>query len=309
MRVLVTGASGFVGTALVGRLSADSRWQVRASSRVQPAVTTSGVEWVSGPDLSAETDWRGLLTSVDVVVHLAARVHDMTASDDRSAREFQRTNALGTARLGAQAAERGVRRLVFLSSIKVNGESGVINDDSAEAPADAYARSKTEAERALREIGRTTPLEVVTIRSPLVYGPGAKANFQSLLSAVRRGIPLPFGAITNRRSFVGVDNLVDLIVVCLDHPSAASETFLVGDGEDLSTAQLVRRLAAAAGCPARLVPIPAWGLRLAGMMLGKSAAVQRLTGSLQVDIAKARRLLGWAPPVSVDEGLRRAVRR
>ena len=308
MRVLVTGASGFVGTALVRRLAAESAWIVRGCSRNAPAAMSAGVEWAVSPDLSPDADWVHALRDVDAVVHLAARVHVMAAHDEPSEIEFQRANVHGTIRLAEQAVACGVRRFVLLSSIKVNGEAGEVTAECSPAPVDAYGRSKWDAEQALTAIGHRTALEVVIIRPPLVYGPGVKANFQALLSSVRRGVPLPFGAISNRRSLVGVDNLVDLIAACLVHPAAASETFLVSDGEDLSTPDLVRRLAAASGVKARLVPVPVWCLRLLAALARRPAAIQRLTGSLFADISKTRRVLGWTPPYSVDEELWRTVR-
>jgi len=309
VRVLITGSSGFVGAALARRLAALSRWTVRASSRARPEAPPAGVECVIGPELAPDADWRAVLAGVDVVVHLAARVHDLSSHGRSSRQEFHRVNVLGTRRLAEQAVDAGVRRLVFLSSVKVHGEHGRITEDSAVAPVDAYAASKRDGEATLRDLARTTGLELVIVRPPLVYGPGAQANIRSLMTAVRRGIPLPLGAIANRRSLVAVDNLADLIVACLDHPAAVSEAFLVSDGDDLSTPELVRGIAAAAGCRARLVPVPVWCLRMLGAATGKAPAVGRLTGSLQVDISKARRVLGWVPPVSVSEGLRRAVGR
>ena len=307
MRVLVTGARGFVGAALLRRLALESKWHVRAASRTPPLSPAPGVEWVTSPELSPESDWRPLLDDVDVVVHLAARVHVMALSPPSLDEEYQRVNVLGTRRLAEQAVTTGVRRFVFLSSVKVHGEAGHFTEGSAMAPADPYGASKRDAEDALRDVAHRTGLEVVVIRSPLVYGPGAKANFQSLMMAARQGRLLPLASIANRRSLVGVDNLVDLIAVCIAHPAAASETFLVSDDEDMSTPDLVRRLAAAAGRHARLLPMPVWALRASAALVGRSAAVDRLTGSLTVDISKARRLLAWAPPVAVDEGLRRAV--
>lgn len=307
MRVLVTGARGFIGTALLRRLVSEARWQIRASSRTPSAAPAPGVEWVVGPDLSADADWGRLLGDVNAVVHLAARVHVMAPTGTSSDDEFDRVNVEGTRRLAEQAAAAGATRFVFLSSVKVHGERGTFTEDSAVAPADAYAVSKLNGEEALRVVASGTGLEVVMIRPPLVYGPGAQANFRALLSAVRRGRPLPLGAIVNQRSLVGVDNLADLIAVCLVHPAAASEAFLVSDGEDVSTPELVRRLASAVGREPWLLPVPVWCLRAAAGAVGKSAAVARLTSSLRVETAKVRRLLDWAPPVTLDEGLRRAV--
>jgi nucleoside-diphosphate-sugar epimerase len=200
---------------------------------------------------------------------------------------------------------------VFVSSVKVNGESTLIGRAFTEAdapnPQDAYGKSKHETEVGLRQIAADTGMEMVIIRPPLVYGPGVKANFAALMRAVQRGYPLPLGAVHNQRSLVALDNLVDFIVTCITHPQAANQTFLVSDGQDLSTTELVRGMAQAAGVPARLLPVPMWALQVGASLLGKSDAVQRLCGNLQVDISKARSLLGWVPPVSVEEGLRRAM--
>jgi nucleoside-diphosphate-sugar epimerase len=305
MRILVTGGQGFVGTALVPRLVSESRWSVRASTRALSAGLPPEAEWIAGPDLGPDADWRPALAEVDVVVHLAARVHVQSSSARPSHEEFHRVNVDGTRVLAAQAVEAGVRRFVFLSSVKVHGEQGALHEDSALAPSDAYGISKRDAEAALRDLAQATGLEVVVVRPPLVHGPGVKANMRSLLAAVRRGIPLPLGAVSNRRSLVGVDNLADLIAACLEHPAAAGEAFLVSDGEDVSTPDLVRRLATAVNCGPRLLPVPVWCLRASAALLGRSAEVDRLTGSLTVDISKSRRLLGWVPPVTLDDGLRR----
>ena len=226
-------------------------------------------------------------------------------------REFRRTNVDGTLHLARQAARSGVRRFVFVSSIKVNGEATSADHPftAADSPAaqDAYGISKMEAERGLRAIAAETGMEVVIVRPPLVYGPGVKANFASLMHAVRRGIPLPLGSVThNRRSLVALDNLVDLLITCMDHSAAANQTFLVSDGEDLSTTALIRRMGQALGKPARLLPVPPALLQLGAAIVGQRNVVQRLLGNLQVDIAYTRNTLGWAPPISVDEGLRRA---
>lgn len=225
--------------------------------------------------------------------------------------EFQRVNVEGTLNLAKQAAETGVRRFVFVSSVKVNGEGTAAGhpftaSDTA-APQDPYGISKMEAEQGLCQIAADTGMEVVIVRPPLIYGPGVKANFASLMRAVQRGIPLPLASVThNRRSFVALDNLVDLLITCIDHPAAANQTFLVSDGEDLSTADLLRRLGQAMEKPARLIPVPPSLLQVGANLLGKGDMAQRLLGNLQVDISHTRNTLNWHPPISVDEGLRRA---
>lgn len=309
MTTLVTGANGFVGSALCARLLRDGT-AVRGAVR-SPSSQPDGVEAIAIGSLSPETDWTAALRNVDQVVHLAARVHVMNdKSSDRLA-EFRRVNVEGTANLAHQAAAAGVRRFVYLSSIKVNGEfteaGQPFTADDAPAPEDPYGVSKYEAEQALRQIAADTGMEVVIIRPPLVYGPGVKANFQSMMRWLARGVPLPLAAVTdNLRSLVALDNLVDLVVTCLNHPAAANQTFLVSDGEDLSTAQLLKRMGAAMGYPARLFYLPPALLKLGATVLNKSGIYQRLCGSLQLDIAKSRHLLGWSPPESLDEGLRRA---
>lgn len=309
MTTLVTGANGFVGSALCARLRKDGapvRGAVR-SSNVRPG----GTEGVTIDGLASDTDWSEALKNVEHVVHLAARVHVMNDKSSDPLAEFRRVNVEGTAALARQAAVAGVRRFVFLSSVKVNGEfteaGQPFNANNVPAPEDPYGLSKHEAEQLLRQIAAETGMEVVIIRPPLVYGPGVKANFESMMRWLARGVPLPLAAVTrNRRSLVALDNLVDLIVTCLNHSAAANQTFLVSDGEDLSTAQLLKRMGAAMGHPARLFYVPPALLKLGATVLNKPGIYQRLCGSLQLDIAKTRQLLGWTPPVSVDEGLRRA---
>jgi nucleoside-diphosphate-sugar epimerase len=246
-----------------------------------------------------------------VLVHLAARVHVMQDAFADPLTEFRKVNVAGTENLARQAAKAGVKRFVFLSSIKVNGEfteaGQPFTADDVPAPEDPYGISKHEAERLLLQIAAETGMEVVIIRPPLVYGPCVKANFESMMRWLARGVPLPLAAVTqNRRSLLALDNLVDLIVTCLHHPAAANQTFLVSDGEDLSTAQLLKRMGSAMGRPARLFHMPPALMKLGATLLNKRAIYQRLCGSLQLDIAKTRQLLGWTPPVSVDQGLRRA---
>ncbi|MCG9101342.1 SDR family oxidoreductase [Laribacter hongkongensis] len=309
MTTLVTGANGFVGSALCARLRRDG-FSVRGAVRSLNS-KPSGVEALAIGSLSSETDWTTALKNVDQVVHLAARVHVMNDKSPDPLVEFRRVNVEGTAALARQAAGAGVRRLVFLSSVKVNGEfteaCQPFTADDLPAPKDAYGASKQEAEQLLRQIATETGMEVVIIRPPLVYGPGVKANFESMMRWLARGLPLPLAAMTqNCRSLVALDNLVDLIVTCSKHSAAANQTFLVSDGEDLSTAELLKRIGAAIGHPARLFYAPPGLLKLGATVLNKPGIYQRLCGSLQLDIAKTRQLLGWTPPVSVDEGLRRA---
>ncbi|WP_081602033.1 MULTISPECIES: SDR family oxidoreductase [unclassified Thioalkalivibrio] len=309
-RVLVTGATGFVGGSVVAQLASEGRVPVAACRR--SVAVPDGAELAVSPTLGPEADWRGALQGVEAVVHAAARVHVMDEPEADPLEAFRRVNVEGTLRLARQAAEAGVRRFVFVSSVKVNGEETPtgqpFREADAPAPEDPYGVSKREAEDGLRALSAETGLEVVIIRPPLVYGPGVGANFGSLLRWVNKGVPLPLGAVTqNRRSLVALDNLVDLIVTCLDHPAAAGETFLVADGEDVSTAGLLRKVGDALERPARLVPVSVWMLRAGATALGKREMARRLLGSLQVDASKAREVLGWVPPVSLDEGLRRAV--
>jgi nucleoside-diphosphate-sugar epimerase len=308
MTTLVTGANGFVGSALCARLRRDGvhvRGAVRSLSS-QP----EGAEAVATGSLSSETDWTAALKNVDQIVHLAARVHIMNDKSTDPLADFRRVNIEGTAKLVSQAAAAGVRRFVFLSSIKVNGEFTEawqpFTADDVPAPEDPYGVSKHEAEQLLRRIAVETGMEMVIIRPPLVYGPGVKANFESMMRWLTRGVPLPLAAVNqNRRSLVALDNLIDLIVTCLNHPAAANQTFLASDGEDLSTADLLSRMGAALGHPARLFYVPTALLKLGTAMVNKPGIYQRLCGSLQLDITKTRQLLDWTPPISVDEGLRR----
>lgn len=262
-------------------------------------------------EVNGKTFWEAALNGVDVVVHCAARVHVRNEDSDPLA-GFREVNVAGTLALARQAAAAGVRRFVFVSSIKVNGESTSpghpFRVEDSPAPEDAYGISKWEAEQGLTVLSAETGMEVVIIRPPLVYGPGVKGNFATLLQWVNKGAPLPFGAVTeNRRSLVALDNLIDLMVTCTDHPAAAGQVFLVSDGEDVSTAELLRRVGVAIGKPVRLLPVPLWMLKSGVALLGRREQAQRLLGSLQVDISRTRERLGWTPPVSLDEGLRRTV--
>ena len=290
-KILITGASGFVGSALCNTLEAANYNVGRSSQRL------------------SEADWSQSLVGVETVVHLAARVHMMHDNAADPLAEFRAINLAGTINLARQAAGAGVRRFVFLSSIGVNGAATELNkpytSDDTPAPHSYYAVSKHEAEIGLREIAIETGMQVVIIRPPLIYGANAPGNFGSLLRMVRRGVPLPLGLAThNRRSFVSLNNLVDFIITCIHHPNAANQTFLVSDGCDLSTTELLRRMGNALGKPARLIPVPVAVLEAGAALFGRRDVAQRLCGSLQVDITKAKELLGWMPPFGVDEGLR-----
>ena len=307
----MTGSTGFVGSPLMRHLASDGhelRATLRSGSGSPPPVAAQPV--VVG-DMSGETDWDGAVKGIDAVVHLAARAHVMRDPAPDPLAAYRRVNVDATLALGRAAASAGVRRFVYISSIKVNGDESSpglpFRADSPTRPTDPYGISKLEAEQGLHGMCAASGTELVIIRPPLVYGPGVKANFRNLMSLVARGLPLPFGAIDNRRSLVAVDNLADLISRCVTHPLAAGRTFFASDGEDLSTPEIVRRLARAMGLPARLVPVPQGLLVLAGSLVGRSAAVHRLCGSLQVDASEATFTLGWHPPVSVDEGFARVV--
>jgi nucleoside-diphosphate-sugar epimerase len=308
-KVLITGATGFVGSAVVDGLVHHPVFTPRAAVRRFDYSLPATIDVAHVGDLAPDTDWGVALLGVDAVVHLAARVHVMADTATDPLTEFRRVNVEGTLNLARQAVAAGVRRFVFISSIKVNGESTPLGqafsaDDVAD-PQDPYGISKHEAEAGLRRLAAESGMEVVIIRPPLVYGPGVKANFQSMMHWLKRGVPLPLGAICNKRSLIALDNLVDLIITCLDHPAAANQVFLAGDGEDISTPELLRRLGFVLGKPPRLLPVPASLLKVGAALLGRRDIAQRLCESLQVDISKTRNVLGWNPPISVDEGLRR----
>lgn len=298
-RVLITGATGFVGQALCPLLES-SGWTV-----IQ-AVRTPHEGRIAVGDIGPDTDWHAALNGVTAIVHLAARVHVMHDATSAPLAEYRAVNTAGTANLACQAAEAGVKRLVYLSSIKVNGErtwNTPFRADDPPRPQDPYAISKWEAEQALQRIAGETGLEVVVLRPPLVYGPGVKANFLRLLGLVERGLPLPLGAVKNRRSLLYLGNLTDAIRISLIHPSAAGKTYLLSDGAALSTAELVRLLAAALGKTPKLIPVPPSVLRIAALLAGKSAEAARLLDSLEIDGTPITRELDWPPPYSTEQGL------
>ena len=305
MVIAITGANGFLGDALLRKLC---QYEVIALVRKRPFIQLAEVKDKTCGDLSPLQVWDNLLLGVDVVIHTAARVHSM---HERSSSDmgFRRTNVEGTLNLARQAANLGVKRFIFLSSVKVNGE--LSNDgepflaENTPKPEDAYGVSKMEAELGLYQISNETDMEVVCIRPPLIYGPGVKGNFMVLLRWLQSGIPLPLGAVHNRRSLVAIDNLVDLIVTCIDHHAAADQTFLVSDDKDLSTTELLRLMGSALDRPTRLIPLPSKLLQLGAKLFGKEEITQRLLGNLQVDISKTKGLLSWSPPLTVEEGLKK----
>jgi nucleoside-diphosphate-sugar epimerase len=311
VRLLVTG-SGFLGKPLIFRLGLIQECSVLAVSRSFNFLLPSPVTYKTIDGIESFSAWNEIIENIEVVIHTAARVHVMDDNAASPLAEFRKVNVEGTLNLARQAAQAGVKRFIFISSIKVNGEGTELGKpysaDDVPAPVDPYGISKLEAEQGLLALAAETGMEVTIIRPVLVYGPGVKANFLSMMGWLSKRVPLPFGAIHNKRSMVALDNLVDLIVTCIDHPAAANQVFLVSDDEDLSTTQLLQRTGTALGKPALLLPIPAFLLTTAARMLGKSGVAQRLCGSLQVDIGKTKTLLGWTPPVSVDEALGKTAR-
>ncbi|MCF6781778.1 UDP-glucose 4-epimerase family protein [Stutzerimonas stutzeri] len=308
-KLLLSGARGFVGSLLFSQLNQNSGFQVVGLCRRLPqGRSSSGLHAVG--DLQ-QAVLSPLLPGVDVLIHAAARAHIMKDEEIDPLSEYRRVNVEGTLNLARQAVAAGVKRFIFISSIGVNGNIGTrpFRADDEPNPAEPYAQSKWEAEQGLMHLAAETGMEVVIIRPPLVYGPGAPGNFGSLVRWIESGVPLPLGAIHNKRSLVGIDNLVDLIVRCVDHPAAANQVFLAGDGEDISTTELLRGVGKAMGKPARLIPVPAGLLQLGATLLGKKAMAQRLLGSLQVDISKTCELLDWKPPYTVEEGLKRCFER
>lgn len=306
MKVLVTGASGFIGKPLCAELLREGYSVIAATRSI--CWLSHDVDVFNIGEINGVTDWDELLEGVDVVIHLAARVHVMNDSSADPLAAFREVNVEGTAQLAKQAAASGVTRFIYISSIKVNGEYSDLNmpfdEEMKPNPQDDYGISKLEAENSLLQLSQGGKMEVVIIRPPLVYGAGVKANFANMLRVLRRKIPLPLASVKNQRSLIYVGNLVDFIAKCTKHPNAANQVFLVSDGHDLSTKELLQKSADALNVKFRLLPVPTWLIKIAAMLLGKQNIAQRLCSNLQVDISKARKLLGWKPPVSVDDGLK-----
>ena len=305
-KILVTGANGFVGRALCVEAIVRGM-QVRGGVRHQCDLP-AGIERLIVGEINENTNWQRALNGCDVLVHLAARVHVMRESAKNPLEEFRRVNVQGTEHLARSAVASGVKRFVYVSSIKVNGEETLGGKSYAERdmpmPQDAYGISKWEAEQALHRVAEETGLEVVIVRPPLVYGAGVKGNFAQLLSVLARGIPLPLASIKNHRDLIYVGNLVDALVACATHSNAAGQTYLVSDGEGVSTPDLIRNLASALGKSNLVFPFPMSVMRFCASLLGKSSAVDRLTQSLQIDSSKIRKELGWQPPYTMQQGLK-----
>lgn len=307
--VLVTGASGFIGRALCGRLARDGhRVKGTFRSEANPA-PESCVEKIPVEDIAGDNYYPAMLDGVDTIVHLAARVHVMNGNG-RSIDEYRRLNVAGTARLAKAAAQNKIRRFIYVSTIKVNGEENPApyTENDSPFPRDPYGISKWEAEQALEKIGSETGLEIVILRPPLVYGPGVRANFLNLIKLVESRVPLPFASVRNRRSFVFLHNLVDAICVCAVHPGAAGSTFMVSDGRDVSTPEMIKMIASGLKSRPALVPCPVTLLGILGRLAGKGDEMARLVGSLRMDISKIKTALGWDPPHTMEEGIEETVK-
>ena len=311
-KILVTGASGFIGQSLCETLSKSGRLVLGAVRNLNSILINKNVKYVSIGDISFKKDWKNFLYGIDCIIHCAGTAHKM--NNDKNFDVYRSTNIDGTNHLAEQAAEAGVKRLIFLSSIKVNGESTnniksqkKFSNNDIPAPMDLYSVSKLNAERVLWEVSSKTGLEVAVLRLPLVYGYGAKGNLQKLIKFVRSGIPLPLSLVKNQRSMIGTDNLVDLLIRCIDHPEASGKTFLASDGEDLSTPEFIKLIASSMGKKANLFPFPISMLKFLASVLGKRDEIDRLVGSLRIDDSYTKEILNWTPPISVEEGIRRMV--
>lgn len=308
-RIFITGASGFIGSALFRLLSENTAYEVTGTCREK---NPDDNKLVALGDLDGESDWSNILIEQDVVIHAAARAHVMGGNDAVLLEEYRSTNVAGTLNLAQQAAQAGVRRFIFISSVKVNGESTSSRKPYSEkdlpTPEDAYGISKMEAEQGLQNIANQTGMEVVIIRPPLVYGQGVRGNFSKLLTLAKTRYPLPFGLVNNKRSMIYIGNLTDFFAHCIEHAKAANQTFLVADGEDISLSRLLRLMRISMGHFVWLVPVPTFLFRIFGIVLRRSSVVDRLIGDLQIDSSKAQQLLGWNPPFKVEQGINQTVK-
>ncbi|WP_447738147.1 NAD-dependent epimerase/dehydratase family protein [Aeromonas veronii] len=308
--LLLTGTTGFIGGALLQNIIQKTEFEIRTYGRRKPVMSAEGVHRIIshciGP-IAGNVDYTKALEGIEVVIHCAAIAHLHKDATDRQG-EFNLVNCDATIKLARQAAENGVKRFIFISSIGINGghnQQRPFRFDDIAQPWDSYTKSKYLAELALRKLSSETGLEIVIIRPPLIYGPNAPGNFGKLLQAVYSGYWLPLGSINNKRSFVALDNLIDLIITCIEHPKAANQTFLVSDDQDISTTELLTMMYHAAGKSPHLLPIPMSWLRIVGRVTGKQAIIERLCGDLQVDINHTKDILGWTPPISIEDAIQR----
>jgi len=310
-KILITGATGFVGRGLFENLKFKKNFLAHLTTRTNQEKISEGAKTFNIGEIDSNTNWKDALDGVSCIVHCAARAHMMEKNQTDSLNAYRRINVDGTRNLAKQAAGIGIKRFIFLSSIKVNGEETTASKsfkyDDIPQPKDSYGISKWEAEQALLEISKKTGLEIVIIRVPLIYGVRVKGNFLRLLDLVYKQMPLPFFNINNSRSFIGLDNLVDLIIHCIDHPKATGKTFLVSDGEDISTPDLIIKLSKIMGRSTRLFSFPISIFKLISYLIGKTPEVNRLIGSLRVNSSHTRKILEWNPPFSLDEGLEKTV--
>jgi nucleoside-diphosphate-sugar epimerase len=311
-KILITGATGFVGNALFKNLKSQKKYLIHLSVRTNQKILLEGEKFFNIGEIDANTNWKDALDKVECVVHCAARVHIKEKKQVNTLNVYRRINVDGTRNLAKQAADMGIKRFIFLSSISVNREEKInqksLKYNDISGPIDDYAVSKWEAEQALLEISKQTGLGVVIIRPPLVYGERVKGNFLRLLDLVYKQIPLPIAKINNLRSFISLDNLIDLIICCIEHPKAEGKLFLVSDGEDLSTPDLIRKLSKFMNKSPRLFHFPQSILELIARLFGKSSESKKLLGSLHIDNSYAREILGWSPALSLDEGLEKVVK-
>ena len=311
-KILVTGASGFIGQSLCETLSKSGRSVLGAVRNLNSILINKNIEYIPVGDIAFKKNWKDLLVDVDCIIHCAGRAHKMI--ENKNLDTYSLANINGTKYLAEQAVEAGVKRLVFLSSVKVNGETThqntkqKLSHKDTPNPNDYYAISKLKAEKALWDISLRTGLEVVVVRLPLVYGNSVKGNLARLIKIVKSGIPLPLSLVKNQRSMIGIDNLVDLLIRCIDHPEASGKTFLASDGKDLSTPELIKLIASSMGRKANLFPFPISMLKFLGSVFGRSEEINRLVGSLRVDDSYTKKILNWTPHISVEEGFRRMIK-
>jgi len=315
-KICVTGANGFVGKSVCKILSNSDRIVRGFVRKTNPSLDLNNVEYVEVGDITLKKNWKNLLTGYDCLIHCAGKAHEVKKMDNKE--DFIRANVQATRQLAEQAAEAKIKRLIFLSSIKVNGEntddnkknlnSNLFKFDDLPNPKDVYAKSKFEAEKVLWEISKKTNLEIVVLRLPLVYGHGVKGNLMRLIKLVKYGIPLPFYLVKNQRSMIGIDNLIDILIQCIEHPQVSGKTFLVSDGQDLSTPELINYISSASNCPSLLFPFPITLLKIFSRIIKRQNEMDRLLGSLQVDSSYLREVLDWTPSVTVKEGIRRMVK-